>query len=198
MRASLPDERRKPIEDALRASIERVRLKQRKQPVPPELEATVAQADEEMFSKIREMLGFDQAIAVNAGAAPTPVEVLEFFHALGIELAELWGMSETCGFGACNLTGAVKIGTVGPPSPGVEMKLADDGELLVRGEFVIGQCPPRARRADQEVHDRSGRLAARRRGADADDEAQAQADRGEIRGGDRGDVRVAAERGRLS
>ena len=60
------------------------------------------------------MLGLDQVVAVNVGAAPTPVEVLEFFHALGIELAELWGMSETCGVGTVNRPGEVKIGTVGP------------------------------------------------------------------------------------
>jgi long-subunit acyl-CoA synthetase (AMP-forming) len=76
-------------------------------------------------------------IAVNVGAAPTPVEVLEFFHALGIELAELWGMSETCGAGSCNRPGQVKIGTVGPASPGVELKIAPDGELLVRGGCVM-------------------------------------------------------------
>jgi long-chain acyl-CoA synthetase len=137
MQAAQPEEQRKPIEDALSASIERVRLRQRKEPVPPELEAKVAQADEQMFSKLREMLGLDQAIAVNVGAAPTPVEVLEFFHALGIELAELWGMSETCGFGTCNRPGQVKIGTVGPPAPGAELKIADDGEVLIRGEFVM-------------------------------------------------------------
>jgi long-chain acyl-CoA synthetase len=137
MRASLPEEQRAPIEDALAASIERVRLTQRKQPVPPELEAKVQQADEQMFSNLRAMLGLDQAIAVNVGAAPTPVEVIEFFHALGIELAELWGMSETCGFGTCNRPGEVKIGTVGPPAPGVELTIADDGEVLVRGEFVM-------------------------------------------------------------
>ena len=57
--------------------------------------------------------------------------MLEFFHALGIELAELWGMSETCGVGTCNRPGEVKIGTVGPASPGVELKIADDGEVLV-------------------------------------------------------------------
>jgi long-subunit acyl-CoA synthetase (AMP-forming) len=83
------------------------------------------------------MLGLDEALSVNAGAAPTPVEVIEFFHALGIPLAELWGMSETCGFGTCNRPGAVKIGTVGPPAPGTELKLADDGEVLVRGEFLM-------------------------------------------------------------
>ena len=85
--------------------MERVRLRQRGEPVPEELEAAWAQADEQMFSKLREMLGLDQVLSVNVGAAPTPVEVLEFFHALGIELAELWGMSETCGFGTCNRPG---------------------------------------------------------------------------------------------
>jgi long-chain acyl-CoA synthetase len=137
MQAAQPEQARKPVQDALQASIARVRLKQRGEPVPEELEARVAQADEQIFSKIRELLGFDQAIAVNVGAAPTPTEVIEFFHGIGIELAELWGMSETCGFGTCNRPGAVKIGTVGPPSPGVQVRIAADGELLVRGEFVM-------------------------------------------------------------
>jgi long-subunit acyl-CoA synthetase (AMP-forming) len=83
------------------------------------------------------MLGLDQVSGVNVGAAPTPVEVLEFFHALGIELAELWGMSETCGSGTCNRPGAVKIGTVGPPAPGCEIRIAEDGEVLLRSEFVM-------------------------------------------------------------
>jgi long-subunit acyl-CoA synthetase (AMP-forming) len=131
------EEQRKPVEDALTASIERVRLRQQKQPVPEDLEARFREADEQIFSKLREMLGLDQVAAVNVGAAPTPVEVLEFFHAIGIELAELWGMSETCGFGTCNRPGAVKIGTVGPPAPGVELKIAEDGEVLCRGEFVM-------------------------------------------------------------
>jgi long-subunit acyl-CoA synthetase (AMP-forming) len=137
MQAAQPEEQRRPIEQALNASLERVRLRQRGEPVPPELEAKVAQADAEIFSKLRAMFGLDQLIAVNVGAAPTPVEVLEFFHALGIELAELWGMSETCGAGTCNRPGEVKIGTVGPANPGVELKIAPDGELLVRGDCVM-------------------------------------------------------------
>jgi len=126
-----------PEEDALAASLERVRRKQRGQPVLDELEQKVAQADEQIFSKLRTMLGLDQLTAVNVGAAPTPVEVLEFFHAIGVELAELWGMSETCGAGTCNRPGAVKIGTVGPPGPGCEIRIADDGEVLVRSPFVM-------------------------------------------------------------
>ncbi|MEA2198992.1 MAG: long-chain acyl-CoA synthetase [Solirubrobacteraceae bacterium] len=137
MQASRPEEEARPLNEALAASLERVRLQQRGEPVPDELEARVAQADDEFFSKIRAMLGLDQARAVHVSAAPTPVEVIEFFHALGIELAELWGMSETCGQGTVNRPGAVRIGTVGPASPGVEIKLADDGEVLMRGECVM-------------------------------------------------------------
>ncbi len=157
MQAAQPEEQRRPVQEAMQAAIERVRLRQRGEPVSEELERKVAQADEQMFSKLREMLGLDQVIAVNVGAAPTPVEVLEFFHALGIELAELWGMSETCGFGTCNRPGKVKIGTVGPPSPGAEVKLADDGELLIRGEFVMMGYRNQPERTSEAV-DRDGWL----------------------------------------
>ncbi|HEV3129147.1 MAG TPA: AMP-dependent synthetase/ligase [Solirubrobacteraceae bacterium] len=137
MLAGQPEEQRKPVEEAMRASLERVRLRQAHQPVPDELEAQVAEADEKYFAGIRAMLGLDQVEGVNVGAAPTPVEVLEFFHALGIELAEIWGMSETCGAGTSNRPGRVKIGTVGEPAPGCEIKIADDGEVLIRSEFVM-------------------------------------------------------------
>ena len=137
MQASRPEEETRPLREALAASLERVRLRQRGEPVPEALEADVAQADEQYFSGLRAMLGLDQVVAVNVGAAPTPVDVLEFFHALGIELAELWGMSETCGLGTVNRPGAVRIGTVGPPAPGVEIVIADDGEVLMRGECVM-------------------------------------------------------------
>jgi long-subunit acyl-CoA synthetase (AMP-forming) len=137
MQAAQPEEQRAPVQAGLAAAVERVRLRQRGEPVPAELERQVAAADEQVFSKLREMLGLDQVIAVNVGAAPTPVEVLEFFHALGIELAELWGMSETCGVGAVNRPGEVRIGTVGRAAPGVELSLADDGEVLCRGEFLM-------------------------------------------------------------
>jgi long-subunit acyl-CoA synthetase (AMP-forming) len=137
MQAAAPEEARESAGRAFAAALERVRLRQRGEPVPAELEAQVAAADEQMFSHLRVMLGLDQALAVNVGAAPTPVEVVEFFHALGIELAELWGMSETCGLGTVNRPGQVRIGTVGPAAPGVELALADDGEVLCRGEFVM-------------------------------------------------------------
>jgi long-chain acyl-CoA synthetase len=137
MLAGQPEEQRRPVQEGVQAAVKRVRLRQQGLPVPDDLEAAVARADQEVFSKLREMLGLDQALAVNVGAAPTPVDVLEFFHALGIELAELWGMSETCGVGAVNRPGNAKIGTVGPAAPGAELKIAGDGELLCRGEFLM-------------------------------------------------------------
>src|SRR5215204_5265554 len=94
-------------------------------------------ADELVLSKIRVGLGLDQVESVNVGAAPTPPEVIEFFHALGIPLAELWGMSETTGAGTCNPPEKIKIGTVGPPAPGIDVKLAEDGEVLVKGPCVM-------------------------------------------------------------
>jgi long-chain acyl-CoA synthetase len=131
--AAIPGEDGERARAGLEAAIQKVRLEQAGQEVPEDLAAGVAKADEAMFSHLRKALGLDEIVAVNVGAAPTPVEVLEFFHAIGIPIGELWGMSETCGVATCNPPEKVKIGTVGPPVPGMEVKLAEDGEVLVRG-----------------------------------------------------------------
>jgi long-chain acyl-CoA synthetase len=137
MVAGQPEEQRAKMEAALTAAHRKVALEQAGEPVPEDLAAAVAQADAELFSGLRSMLGLDQVVAINVGAAPTPVPVLEFFHAIGLPLAELWGMSETCGGGSVNPVSRVKIGTVGPAAPGVELDLAEDGELLIRGALVM-------------------------------------------------------------
>jgi long-subunit acyl-CoA synthetase (AMP-forming) len=121
---------------ALDVGLRKVRLEQAGEPVPAELAEEHAKADELVLSKIRERLGLDAIESINVGAAPTPREVIEFFHAIGVPLAELWGMSETTGYGTCNPPDKIKIGTVGPPSPGVEIKLAEDGEVLIRGPVI--------------------------------------------------------------
>ena len=135
--AGLPDEQRERIEQALAASLDKVRREQAGEPVPAELAERVAQADATVFAMLRSMLGLDEIVSVNVGAAPTPRDVLEFFHALGIRVAELWGMSETSGAGTINPLDRIKIGTVGTPAPGIEIRLADDGEVLIRGEVVM-------------------------------------------------------------
>jgi long-chain acyl-CoA synthetase len=137
MVAAAPEEQRQAIQAALDAGVRKVRLEQSGEEVPAELAEQVAKADADVFAGLRQTLGLDQASAIHVGAAPTPVEVLEFFHAIGLPLAELWGMSETCGAGTVNPPGKIKIGTVGPPSPGVEIKLDDDGEVLVKSDVVM-------------------------------------------------------------
>jgi long-subunit acyl-CoA synthetase (AMP-forming) len=135
--AGLPDDQQEAAQKGLAAATERVRLRQRGEEVPAEIDAAADAADASLFAGWRAMLGLDQVKAINVGAAPTPVEVLEFFHAIGLPLAELWGMSETCGAGAVNPPDKIKIGTVGPAAPGVEIKIAEDGEVLIRGGVVM-------------------------------------------------------------
>ncbi|MBW2315237.1 MAG: AMP-binding protein, partial [Deltaproteobacteria bacterium] len=133
----LPDEQRELAQKAIAAGVQKVRLEQAGQPVPKELAEVCARADEELFSKLRGLLGLEGAASINTGAAPTPLAVLEFFHAIGLELSEIWGMSETTGAGTSNPRGKVRLGTVGPPAPGVEIKLDHDGEILIRGDIIM-------------------------------------------------------------
>jgi len=105
-------------------------------PVPAELAEAYRQADAQVLAKIRSALGLDQVRIAGSGGAPIAPEILEFMLALGIPVAEMWGMSE-CLVGTVNPPGAIQIGTVGKPLPGMELKLAGDGELLIRGPTVM-------------------------------------------------------------
>jgi long-subunit acyl-CoA synthetase (AMP-forming) len=129
--------RRKALEVAIDVGRRRMEAQQESGAVPDDLELEFSRSDAAVLSNIRKRLGFDKLECVNVGAAPCPREVFEFFHSLGIPLAELWGMSETCAVGACNPRDRIRIGTVGPPSPGVELKLGEDGEVMVRGEMIM-------------------------------------------------------------
>jgi long-subunit acyl-CoA synthetase (AMP-forming) len=86
---------------------------------------------------VRAALGLEQCERFVIGAAPTPVEVLEYFAAAGIVIQEVWGMSETSCVATMVPQDDARFGTVGKPIPGVEVKLAGDGELLVRGGIVM-------------------------------------------------------------
>jgi long-subunit acyl-CoA synthetase (AMP-forming) len=105
-------------------------------PVPAGLAEAYQRADEQVLSKIRLALGLDQVRIAASGGAPIAPEVLKFMLALGIAVAELWGMSE-CGLGTVNPPGAIRIGTVGRAVPGVQLRLGDDGELLLHGPTVM-------------------------------------------------------------
>lgn len=135
--ASAPDDQKKAMEAALAASLEKLRLEQSGQAAPEALVAKVAEIDASTFAPLRQQLGFDKLAFASVGAAPTPRDVLEFFHAIGVKLAEGWGMSETTAIGTLSNPDEIRIGTVGRPAPGLEIKLAEDGEVLIRGENIM-------------------------------------------------------------
>ena len=86
---------------------------------------------------VKSALGLDSAELLVSGAAPIRPDVLEFFQGMGVEICEGYGMTESTGVGAVNVPGAVKIGTVGPASGDIEIELAEDDEILIRGGIVM-------------------------------------------------------------
>jgi long-chain acyl-CoA synthetase len=92
--------------------------------------------DKIVLSKVREGLGMDQVKVAITAAAPISPELVKFFMTIGIPLYELYGLSETTGPATTNLPGAFKIGSVGKPIPGVELKTLEDGELLIKGGVI--------------------------------------------------------------
>ena len=135
--AEQDEQKRAAVAQALELGRQKVRLEQAGEPVPDELAQQWAQMDELVFSKIKQNLGLDRVRVSIVGAAPTPPEVMEFFAAIGLTMCEVWGMSETSAIATMNPPGAQRFGTVGPPIPGTEVKLDDDGEILVRGPIVM-------------------------------------------------------------
>jgi long-subunit acyl-CoA synthetase (AMP-forming) len=106
-------------------------------PLSPSLAVRHRVADRLVLAKVRKALGLDQLRWGITGAAAIPVETLEFFWGFGIPVYEVWGESESVGGATSNRPGATKIGSVGQALSGVEISLADDGELLIRGPNVM-------------------------------------------------------------
>jgi len=112
-------------------------LRDRNQPLPRLLEAQYRLADKLVISKLKTALGFDRARTLISGAAPIAPDVLEFFASIDLPIREIYGQSEDTGPTSFNLIGKTKIGTVGPPLPGLACKIAEDGEILIRGPNVF-------------------------------------------------------------
>jgi long-chain acyl-CoA synthetase len=112
------------------------RLRQAKRRVPPMLAAQHRVADRLVYSKIKERLGGRLRMA-NAGGAPLSREIAEFFHAIDILVLEGYGLSEVTTAATVNRWNDFKFGTVGKPLPGVEIRIADDGEILLRSNTVF-------------------------------------------------------------
>ncbi|MCD0448349.1 long-chain fatty acid--CoA ligase [Actinocorallia sp. API 0066] len=135
--AGADEEKRKGAEWAFDVGLRKVRLEQAGEPVPAELAGEYELADQLVFATIRQLLGLDEMRYAFSGAAAAPRETLEFFLALGLEIVEAWGMTEATSVAIANPIGASRVGTVGKPLPGLEVRLAEDSELLVRGPWVM-------------------------------------------------------------
>jgi len=90
-----------------------------------------------VFHPLKKRLGLERTHLAISGAAPISPKILSYFHALGLELLEVYGQTEGSGPTSIHRSGKVHIGTVGPPIDGVEVKIAEDGEILVRGPNVF-------------------------------------------------------------
>jgi len=146
-----PD-RRKAMEWAVDTGLRKVRAEQAGGPVPDELLAEYARADEQVLDAMRRRVGLDALEWPSVGAAPTPYAVLEFFHAIGVPIQELWGMSEIL-LVTLNPPERVKLGTVGPAMPSVGMKLASDGEVMISGPTLMSGYKDRPDLTAQAVVD---------------------------------------------
>jgi long-chain acyl-CoA synthetase len=110
-----------------------------------------------VFAPLRERLGLRRVRVPFTGAAPVAPELLGWFHGLGVAICEGYGMTECAGVSHCNLPGAQTLGTVGPPVPMIEQRIAADGEVLLRGPQVF--CGYLGRpEATREVVDAEGWL----------------------------------------
>jgi long-chain acyl-CoA synthetase len=94
-------------------------------------------ANKLVISKIKDALGLDQLQVALSGAAPISVSTLEFFASIGVPIHEGYGMTETSAFASVQPYGKVRFGTIGRPLPGVEAKIAEDGEIMLKGVNMV-------------------------------------------------------------
>ena len=146
--------KRKLIDWALSVGYRVSKLRQAKQPVPRALLAQHKLANKLVYSKVKARLGGRLRVA-NAGGAPLSRDIAEFFHALDILILEGYGLSEVTTAATVNRPNDFKFGTVGKALPGVEIRLAEDGEILLRSNTVFAGYY-RDENATNEVLDSEG------------------------------------------
>jgi long-chain acyl-CoA synthetase len=130
--ATQPEEQQAAVHQAMRAGAAYVEAGQYGNTITPEIQAAYDQADASLLSVIRGMIGFDRAEWTATGAAPLPGEVQHFYAGLGLKVIDVYGMTETTGAFTGNSPACYRLGTVGRAEPGVEIRIAGDGEILTR------------------------------------------------------------------
>ncbi|MFI9203133.1 AMP-dependent synthetase/ligase [Streptomyces sp. NPDC053048] len=106
-------------------------------PVQESERAEYDRLDGTHLAPVRALLGLDEARFVHVGAAPVRGETMRFLRALGLPAGEIWGMTELCAAACVTVPGRYRPGWIGPPLPGVELRTAPDGEVLVRGPLTM-------------------------------------------------------------
>ena len=131
-----PERRKKLVLGAIENGKQLKRRQYRGESVPLGMKLKHALFEKLVFSKLRERLGLDQCDYRLSGAAPISPELLLFFSAIGLEILEVYGMTESTAVISSNRPGRVKLGSVGEATEGTEMKIAEDGEVLSRGPHI--------------------------------------------------------------
>ncbi len=124
------------LQQAVKLGLQVRQMDQRGEDVPAELRQAFDQADEAMYQNVRNLFGGRMRQAVT-GAAPIAQEILEFFYACGVPVMEGYGMTETSTVATVNTPDDFRFGSVGKPLPGVEVRIGEDGEVLLRGPNIF-------------------------------------------------------------
>jgi long-chain acyl-CoA synthetase len=135
--AAVPSEHRAALDAARELALHVYRERSAGNSLPAETLTRYEQLDAAVLRPIRARVGLDESTHNSSGAAPIPVAVLEFLASLGFGVTEVWGLSETTGAATLSTSTEFAPGTGGIAGPGVEVRIADDGEILVRGPLVF-------------------------------------------------------------
>jgi len=124
------------IRQAVAVGLKVRQAQERGEEVPAELQAAFDQAEDALYKNVRALFGGRMRYCAS-GAAPIAKEILEFFYACGVPVLEGWGMTETSTAATTNRPDEYRLGSVGRPLPGVEVRIADDGEILLSGPNIF-------------------------------------------------------------
>ena len=129
--------KRKAYSWSLKIGKEYIELEEKKNEIPLSLKIRHSIADLLVYRKLKDLLGLKRAKYVISGAAPISPAILRYFRSINCPISEGFGQTESCAAGTIHYPGRVKIGTVGEVVPTVEMKIAQDGEILIKGDNVF-------------------------------------------------------------
>ncbi|MFE2247316.1 AMP-dependent synthetase/ligase [Streptomyces lavendulae] len=135
--AGLPEEQQRAIEGAGALARTRAGHRERGEEVPAELEASYAEVKERVLDPLLRRAGLDRLEWTASATAPMPIDVVRFWAGWGITIMDAWGLTETSGVCTVNSRDAFRLGSVGRPIEGLELRIAEDGEILTRGATVF-------------------------------------------------------------